>query len=185
MTDSLEVTLQEINRHNLQDAGKCDSAFAINSKLILDARNNVINFTIASTPPYQKKYPFEPVDYGSYVDHPDRTIYFAYVNQSIAGEVRLRRNWNRFAYLEDIVVDANFRRRGIGRLLIQRAVQWAKDNQLPGVMLETQDNNVAACLLYQACGFELGGFDRRLYQGLDPDSEEVALYWYLVFKSEQ
>jgi streptothricin acetyltransferase len=48
-------------------------------------------------------------------------------------------------------------------------------------MLETQNINVAACLFYQRCGFTLGGFDRYLYRGLDPSTEEVALYWYLLF----
>lgn len=49
---------------------------------------------------------------------------------------------------------------------------------LPGVMLETQDNNVGACRLYEACGFEIGGFDRKLYRGIADVGEEVAVYWY-------
>jgi streptothricin acetyltransferase len=60
-------------------------------------------------------------------------------------------------------------------------VAWARDRQLAGVMLETQNNNVAACRLYESCGFQLGGFDRCLYQGLHPGTHEIALYWYLLF----
>jgi ribosomal protein S18 acetylase RimI-like enzyme len=67
---------------------------------------------------------------------------------------------------------------------VQQAIAWAQDRQLPGVMLETQNINVAACRLYERCGFTLGGFDRYLYQGLHPDTEEIALYWYLVFPHE-
>jgi streptothricin acetyltransferase len=48
-------------------------------------------------------------------------------------------------------------------------------------MLETQNNNVAACRLYESGGFQLAGFDRCLYKGLHPDTDEIALYWYLVF----
>jgi hypothetical protein len=49
------------------------------------------------------------------------------------------------------------------------------------MMLETQDNNVLGCRLYASCGFELRGFDTHLYKGLDPSSDEIALYWYLIF----
>jgi RimJ/RimL family protein N-acetyltransferase len=40
---------------------------------------------------------------------------------------------------------------------------------------------VAACRLYESCGFQLAGFDRCLYQGRHPGTAEIALYWYLVF----
>ena len=48
-------------------------------------------------------------------------------------------------------------------------------------MLETQDNNVPACRLYERCGFQLRGFDTHLYKGHDPATGEIALYWYLTF----
>lgn len=177
----MEITLHEINLQNLKDTGKCNGAFKVDSKLILSAQNNGVHFETISTPPYQKTYPVEAIDYGTYIDHPDRTVFLAYMDLSVAGEIRLRWNWNNFAYIEDIVVDVSLRRRGVGRMLIKRAIQWAKEKQLPGVMLETQNNNVPACLLYQACGFELGGFDQRLYRGLHADSEEIALFWYMLF----
>jgi streptothricin acetyltransferase len=78
-------------------------------------------------------------------------------------------------------VGANFRRQGIGRRLIEQAIDWAKARGLPGLMLETQNNNVAGCHLYEACGFHLGGFDQDLYRAIDPNTTEIALYWYLTF----
>jgi ribosomal protein S18 acetylase RimI-like enzyme len=83
--------------------------------------------------------------------------------------------------VEDIVVDRQFRRRGVGERLMARAVMWAKEKGLAGIMLETQDNNVAACQLYEKWGFVLGGFDPYLYRGLERNKDESALYWYLVF----
>jgi ribosomal protein S18 acetylase RimI-like enzyme len=177
----MEISLREINAHNLQDAGKCDSSFMVDTLLVLSAENNVVHFNTVSISPYKKKYPVEKIDYGLYLSRPDRTVFLAYCDQSIAGEIRLRRNWNIYAYIEEIVVDVNFRRHGIGRQLIQTAIQWAKNRNLPGVMLESQNNNVAACRLYQSCGFELGGFDRYLYRGIDSSTQEIALYWYIHF----
>ena len=98
----------------------------------------------------------------------------------IAGQIILRENWNNFAYIEDIAVDIKFRRRGIGEELILWAKGWAQAKGLAGIMLETQNNNRPACKFYKHCGFQLAGFDRYLYKGIDKDSNEVALYWYLM-----
>ena len=97
------------------------------------------------------------------------------------GQIRLRRFWNGYAYIEDIFVEPDYRGEGIGRTLIEHAFAWAKEKGFPGLMLETQDNNVAACRLYARCGFELRGFDTHLYKAQDPSSDEMALYWYLIF----
>jgi streptothricin acetyltransferase len=180
----MEISLREISQHNLQDAGKCSSEFRADSLVNLSVVDNVIQTSFVSVTPYKKVYPVDKTDYSLYLNRPGRAVFLAYCDQSIAGEIRLRKNWNVFAYIEEIVVDVKFRRIGIGRRLIQTAIQWAKDNQLPGIMLETQNNNAAACLLYQSCGFELAGFDRSLYRAIDPSTQEIALYWYLIFKPE-
>ena len=178
------IRVEEISRDNLADAGKCDGVFTVDSILLLRAENCLIRYTVVPAGPYAKRYPAEAVDYGVYITDPERAVFLAYVNEDIAGQVRLRRHWNRFAYVEDLVVDSAFRRRGVGRALVERAVQWAKDQSLAGVMLETQNNNVAACRLYQQCGFEIGGFDRLLYRGLQAVADEVAVFWYLIFSPE-
>ena len=177
----MEIAIRELDRHNLQDVNRTGSTFTIDSRLVLDAEDGVIRYTVTPTPPYQKRYAPDEIDYAAYVGCPDRAIFLAYVGGEPAGQIRLRRNWNQYAYVEDIVVDANFRKQGLGRALIERAIEWAKAKRLPGIMLETQNNNVAACRLYERCGFVLGGFDRYLYKGITPDTEEIALYWYLVF----
>ena len=64
---------------------------------------------------------------------------------------------------------------------MEKAVEWTKSLGLPGIMLETSNINVAACQFYEQFGFKLGGFDRFLYLATLPDTEEVALFWYLIF----
>ncbi len=181
---AVEITIKEIDTQRLADVNQCDGAFFTDSRLVISAENDTIHYTIIKTPPYQKHYPVDNVDYAAYIDNPSQIIFLAYVEQQIAGQIRVSRHWNHYAYIEDLIVDTRFRRRGIGQKLLQQAIKWASDRQLPGVMLETQNINVAACRLYEQCGFALGGFDSYLYQGMNPGTEEIALYWYLIFPSQ-
>lgn len=87
--------------------------------------------------------------------------------------------WNGFAYVNDLIVDRAHRGHGVGTALLRAGIDWAREQSFPGVMLETQHDNVAACRFYEAHGFVLGGFDRMTFQMHKPG--EVALYWYLVF----
>jgi len=177
----MKITVQKLDERNFHDVNRCDGAFTVNSRLVSHAESDVIRHAVVSVPPYQKRYSTEAIDYTTYLAHPDKTIFFAYVDEQLAGQVILRKNWNHYAYIEDIAVDVGFRRLGVGRALLQHTVAWAKARRLAGVMLETQNNNVAACRLYESCGFKLAGFDRYLYKGLNPNTDEVALYWYLLF----
>jgi streptothricin acetyltransferase len=178
-------SIHELDESNVASVNQGDGRFIVEAKLCLYAENGQIGYTIVSVPAYEKRYAHDDIDYTTYIGHPDKTIFFAYVDEQLAGQIILRKNWNNYAYIEDIVVDARFRQQGIGRALITRAIQWAKAKNLPGIMLETQNNNVAGCKLYESCGFQLGGFDRYLYRGITPDTDEIALYWYLVFGVEE
>jgi ribosomal protein S18 acetylase RimI-like enzyme len=177
----MKITIQKLDERNFHNLNRCDGAFTVNSRLVVHTENDAIHYTVVSVPPYQKRYPTEAIDYTTYLTHPDKTIFLAYVDEQLAGQAILRENWNHYAYLEDIAVDVGFRRLGVGRALLQSVVAWARARQLSGVMLETQNNNVAACRLYESCGFKLAGFDRYLYKGLNPATDEIALYWYLRF----
>ena len=80
-----------------------------------------------------------------YIDNTDKIIYLYYQDDKCVGKVKLRKNWNRYAYIEDIAVCKDFRGQGIGSALINISIEWAKHKNLHGLMLETQDNNLIAC----------------------------------------
>ena len=180
----MSLILQELDAEHLTDLNCCDYAFTVDSKLVLDAENGAIHYGIVNVPPYQKRYPLDELNPAAYIANPDKVIYLAYLDGQIAGQIRIGRYWNRYAYIEDIVVDPPFRRGGIGRALMEQAIEWAKAGGYPGIMLETQNINVAGCRLYESCGLKLGGFDTCLYQAILPGTEEIALYWYLIFRLE-
>ncbi|HVN15366.1 MAG TPA: GNAT family N-acetyltransferase [Anaerolineales bacterium] len=178
----MNIIIHELSEQNIQVVNRFDNTFLINSKLILRVESGMISYEVVDVPPYEKIYPYDEIDPHSYLNNPERTIFFAYADNEPAGQIRLKKNWNEYAYIEDLVVDIHHRRLGIGRALVLRAIEWAGKKNFPGMMLETQNNNAAACRLYDSCGFEFGGFDQFLYKGLNPATEEVALYWYYFFK---
>lgn len=176
------MNIKELDEENVKDVHQVDGKFEINSTLSIHIENNEITYSIEKIPPYEKRYKTDDVDYRTYIDDPDKMIYLIYVDDTIAGQIILRKNWNNYAYVEDIAVDIKFRNRGIGKTLLSCAKKWAQEKNLAGIMLETQNNNAAACKLYESCGFILGGFDKCLYKGLKPDTDEIALYWYYILE---
>ena len=177
----MDFIIKELDNGIIKDIHRIDDEFDIDSKLVLRLEDNRLTYTTVGLLPGKKRYDTDEFDYTTYVDNPEKAVYLAYVDGQIAGELLLRINWNKFAWVEGIGVDRKFRRMGIGRALISRGHQWAKDNKLPGIMVETQDNNVGACRFYESCGFVIKGFDTGLYGASDRYSDEIALFWYLNF----
>jgi streptothricin acetyltransferase len=177
----MEIIIRELDENCLGQINQCDNSFTVDAKLCLYTQDGEIRYTIAAIPPRQKGYPLDEMDSSTYLHNPDKAIFFAYVDGQLAGQVILRKNWNLYGYIEDICVEPLYRRHGIARRLLAHAAEWAKDKGLPGLMLETQNINVAGCSLYESFGFKLGGFDQYLYRAVMPGTDEVALYWYLMF----
>lgn len=171
----------ELDKSLIGDLHQIDNESDIDSRLVLRLEDNRLSYTIVDVPHTTKRFPQDDYEYTSYPDDPEKTAFLTYVDKRVAGEIILRKNWNKFTLVEWIGVDRNFRRMGIGRALISRAIQWARDKKLPGIMLETQDNNVGACLFYASCGFVLKGFDTGLYDASDKYRDDIALFWYLNF----
>ncbi len=174
------VKIFAMDKSSLADINKCDDEFTIEEKLILGLENGEIRYEIVPLPATKKRYGKDNIDYSTYIDSTDEIVYLAYNDGQIAGQIILRKNWNNYAYIEDITVDVKYRRHGIGKQLVKQAQQWARESNLAGIMLETQDNNTEACRFYESCGFRLKGFDAYLYKGINRSSDEMALYWYWI-----
>jgi ribosomal protein S18 acetylase RimI-like enzyme len=76
--------------------------------------------------------------------------------------------------LWDIRVSPDFKRKGIGSQLFDRAIEWSQARGCKMMNIETQNNNVSACHFYAQKGCELRSINRFHY----PDfPEEVQLIW--------
>jgi len=177
----MEITLRQMDARSLPQVDQFQRNSIVNAHLLLHIQNNKISYSIVPVEPYEKILIVEPEDYTTFIDNPQKVIFFADVDDHPVGQIKMVPWWNKFAYLEELTVDTAFRSKGIGRVLLTRAIEWARQQDFPGVTLETQDNNVPACKLYEKCGFVLSGFDLYAYQNFPEARHEIALYWYLIF----
>lgn len=84
-------------------------------------------------------------------------------------------SWNNRMRLWEFLVKEEFRRRGIGKLLMDHAVRIAKEKGARMLVLETQTCDTPAINFYLKYGFELVGFDAAAYSNEDIAKKEVRL----------
>ena len=177
------VRIEPLQAAHVAPCRGLDGGFTVDARLRLRLDGDTIAYRVEPVAPYGKRYRTDPGwDPAPWLAaNPDAAMFVALDYGEVAGYVMLSRDWTGLAQVDDLCVDRGRRRRGIGRALVAHAVDWARARSLPGIRLETQDVNVAACRLYAACGFVLHGFDRRLY-AVDPAARsETALFWYRFF----
>jgi|SRR5688572_13701304 len=176
----MEIQIRQMDSQSIHQVDQFNRNSIVNSHLMLHIQDNKISYSIIPVEPYEKILSVDAEDYTTFINNPQKVIFFADVDGKPVGQIKLVPWWNIFAYVEELVVDTEFRGKGVGSALMMRAIEWAKEQHFPGVTLETQDNNVPACKFYEKCGFVLTGFDLYAYKNF-PNASEIALYWYLIF----
>ncbi|MFJ9462952.1 streptothricin N-acetyltransferase SatA [Viridibacillus arvi] len=165
---------------NMKDFNKSNEGFFVSGRIIPTFENNTWKYTEEIFPePYFKKYEDDEIDI-SYIEEEGKAVFFYYVENNCIGQIKIRSNWNGYALIEDIAVAKDYRKNGVGTALLNKALEWAKANNLGGLMLETQDINVSACYFYAKNNFVISAVDTMLYSNF-PTANEVAIFWYNKF----
>jgi ribosomal protein S18 acetylase RimI-like enzyme len=86
------------------------------------------------------------------------------------------REWNRSLWVQELHVTEGHRGCGLGRRLLERAVEHARTLRMRCVVCETQSSNVPAIRFYRALGFALEGVDLSYYTNEDRMRGEVAVF---------
>ncbi|MCT6775147.1 GNAT family N-acetyltransferase [Streptomyces sp. CS7] len=95
---------------------------------------------------------------------------------SLAGFVSVAyARWNRRLTVEDIEVAPGHRGRGVGRALMSRAEEFARERGAGHIWLEVTNINAPAIHAYRRMGFALCGLDTSLYE-FTASAGEYALY---------
>jgi GNAT superfamily N-acetyltransferase len=102
--------------------------------------------------------------------------YVALADGQVAGAVLLDvEEWRSIARIENIIVGRQFRRYGIGSLLISCACDWAREHSCWAIVLETQNVNYPAIQFYLRNGLEVWSINQHFYPP-GPVEHEVAIF---------
>lgn len=105
------------------------------------------------------------------------TFLGAYDGERCVGLAIMQEGFFRYMYLYDLKISAPYRAQGVATRLIERAMQIATQKGYIGIYTQAQDNNLAACRFYLHCGFTIGGFDQRLYDGTKQEGKaDITFY---------
>lgn len=132
--------------------------------------------------PFEKNYCIDSQEFCDRRQASQSMVLVAWWGEQAVGHIVLRKHWNGFGYIDELAVDRPARRAGVARSLLERARAWSEECSLAGVVLETQNNNLAACRLYENFGFVVGSVDHLCYRGIDAQTRETGIFWYLIFK---
>ena len=75
-------------------------------------------------------------------------------------------------WIADFAVERRLRRQGIGSALLMAARQWARDNGLQRLVIETQSKNHPAISFCEKHGFAFCGYNDRYYP-----NQDIALFF--------
>jgi ribosomal protein S18 acetylase RimI-like enzyme len=112
--------------------------------------------------------------FGEYVEEP-RAFAVELAGEQIGWIEVGYQKWNNRMRVWEFLVREEFRRKGIGTLLMNHAVELAKEKRARMLVLETQSCDVPAIGFYLRFGFELIGFDAAAYSNEDIAKKEVRL----------
>ncbi len=113
--------------------------------------------------------------------HPHAAVFVAEHAGEVVGRLSVARDPHpASAHVADLglMVAAGHRRRGVGRALLGRAVEWARDSHVRKLELHVFPHNAPAIALYDSFGFVREGYRRAHYRrGAGYVDAILMAYW--------
>ncbi|MGE5074141.1 MAG: GNAT family N-acetyltransferase [Anaerolineae bacterium] len=137
-----------------------------------DAGQTVATFREVKLPrPISLSYPHDPYALGDEWLNMSM-VFVALAGPDPVGYACLIERTPSAAWVADLVVTPNWRRRGVASAMIDSAKEWAGKQGLRRLFLEMQSKNQGAIRLAQKHGFEFCGYNDHYYT-----TQDVALFF--------
>ena len=114
--------------------------------------------------------------------HPDAAVFVAEDDGAVVGRLSLSRDphpASRHVADLGLMVAASHRGKGIGRMLLEAAVEWSRMSEIRKLELHVFPWNEPALRLYEAFGFEREGY-RKSHYARDDELVDAILMAYLI-----
>lgn len=167
-----------ITKEHCEDILLKNDPFPLWGRMIPSYVNEQWSYTVERWPKgacSEMCFPDEAYDYDAMGS--DTVFIGAYDGKECVGIVLLQKAFFKYMYIPDFKVSAAFRRQGVGRMLIEKAREVAKERGYRGLYLQGQDNNLNACLFYIRAGFRIGGLDTEVYKGTKQEGKSDILFY--------
>jgi RimJ/RimL family protein N-acetyltransferase len=115
--------------------------------------------------------------------YPHAAVFVAETEEGVVGRLSLARDPHpASAHVADLglMVAAPYRRRGIGRALLSRAVEWARQAGVRKLELHVFPHNAAAIALYESFGFRREGYRRRHFRRGEEYLDAILMAYEVV-----
>lgn len=172
------ISIKQIERENRAHINIANEPFTVYGRMLPTCQNRTWGYETVLFPAeeaYEMCFPDENYDYDAMCGE-----YFflgAYEDGRCIGLAILQRAMFKHMYLYDLKVCREYRGKGVGGSLIRGAKALALSQGYGGIYTIGQDNNLAACLFYIKEGFEIGGYDTRVYHGTNQqDKADIIFY---------
>lgn len=172
------IEIRLIDEAHKGDIRLKNDSFPLYGRMVPNYDGKTWSYAIEKFPPEEcsdMTFPDEPYDYEEMAE---RTFFIgAYEGGCCVGLAVLEKSFFKYLYLSDLKVAADCRNKGVGRMLIERCMEIAKEQKMQGVSLTVQDNNLSACLFYLKVGFRIGGLDTETYNGTSQEGKaDIEMY---------
>lgn len=173
-----EISIIEIDQQHSKDLNLPNQPFSLFGRLLPSYQNREWHYEVQKFDASKiEKMCFPDENYDFETLSKNSIILGAYRNQQCIGLAILQHTWNEYLYLYDLKVDAAYRSKQVGSLLIKKAKEISKENHYLGLFTQGQDNNLGACLFYLKNGFKIGGIDTLVYTGTKQEGKIDILFY--------
>lgn len=167
-----------IDREHGKDINLKNEPFSIYGQMIPSLAEGKWSYSIRLFPENEVTemcFPDEDYDFDELSE--DHLFVGAYDGEKCVGLAILADDMFKYMYLDDLKVSKEYRGKGVGKALVKKAAEAAHERNYNGIYTIGQDNNVGACKFYLSTGFEIGGFNNRIYRGtVQEDKADIMFY---------
>ena len=104
------------------------------------------------------------------LSNPLAVYYVAVIDEKVVGYIGMHHVVDE-GYINNIAVFEKYRNMGIGGLLLERLIEYSKENELDFITLEVRESNFHAISFYEHFGFEKVGVRKKYYSNPTEDAD--------------